>query len=422
MIVGRLAAALATVGIAARVGAQSASPLSVNGVAYDSLRGAPLGGAFVMVAGTSRSATSDSSGRFRIDSLAPGTYTFVLQHEALDSIGFTEWMVKSTIANPRDTVRVFVPSFQRLWAAACGSGRAPADSALVFGTIRAAGQSRPVAGARVSVSWTELTGDQKTGIAQHRVGGEVMSDSTGAYTICGVPANLGIRVIASTDSAATDVIDLYPRARVQRRDLTLGAASGRDRGTVAGRLRDISGGPVSGARVSTPGAPEVRSGADGRFVIRRVPVGTRQVDVFAIGTQPVSAVVDVVANDTATVDFELVKVAALDTMRVRASTVRQFRVREIDERKKMGFGDFMDSLKIEKHADFRSAVSELPKYQCLSRLFVDGVRIDVRDMAAELRLLKPDEVGLIEWYIRNAPLLYGGGSCVLFVWTKRYFP
>jgi len=424
--------ALANVGQAAR--AQSRA--TVYGIAYDSLRAAALDSAFIMVAGRAGTATTDASGRFRFDSLPPGTYTFVIHHPSLDSIGFSEWLARSSVKRDGDTVAVFVPSFSTLWSAACGTGKPPSDSGLVFGTLRAATTQRPVAGARVSLSWIDVV-DSKTGFSQRRIGGDVQSDSHGAYTVCGVPLGTGIRILASTDSATTGILDLPPRtSRVQRRDLLLGATAGRDsalRGAIAGVLRDAGDRPVPGARVSTQGLAEVRSDADGRFLLRRVPVGTRQVDVVSIGTMPVSAMVDVLANDTTMLDLRLSKVAALDTMRVRATTVRQLRLRDIEDRKKQGFAHFMDSSQVERHADVRSAVTDLTSLRCplaVLNLYVDGSKIgrragrkiDSQDVAYELRSLKPDEVGILEWYTRGAPPEFGGGGCTLLVWTKRYLP
>jgi hypothetical protein len=68
---------LASVGQAARAQSRTSA---VYGIAYDSLRAATLESAFIMVAGQSVSATSDSRGRFRLDGLLPGNYTFVVHH------------------------------------------------------------------------------------------------------------------------------------------------------------------------------------------------------------------------------------------------------------------------------------------------------------------------------------------------------
>src|ERR1043166_1178476 len=88
---------------------QSGRPVRVHGVAYDSLHRAPLAGAFVVLQGVNRSTTSDERGRLVFDSVAPGTYRIVMQHDVLDSIGMSGVAAKAVISDGRDTVRVAVP-------------------------------------------------------------------------------------------------------------------------------------------------------------------------------------------------------------------------------------------------------------------------------------------------------------------------
>lgn len=404
---------------------QVPASVTVNGVAYDSLRGAPLDRARIVIAGSPRSTMTDTRGRFRFDSVAPGPYTFVVEHASLDSIGFSEWVARLTVRGGDETVRVTIPPFAQMWTAMCGPSKPPKDSGLIFGTVRSADQRRPVGTARVALSWTELAGDKKTGIVQHRVGGEVTSDSNGGYTVCGVPTSLPIRLVAAADSISTGILDLPPRPhRILRRDLFLGSVV--HRGTIVGTVRDANGQLVRGARVLAQSMPETRSGVEGEFVIRDVPAGTRQIDVLSIGSIPTSAVVDVLANDTASVEVRLPKVTALDTMHVRAMTARQLRMRDLEERQLRGFGKFIDSLAVERHADVRSAISQLPNYACLSTVYIDGVLAARRPKDnpwVEVRFLKPEEIGLLEWYVRGAPLeLSRYSGCVLFVWTKRWMP
>jgi hypothetical protein len=154
--------------------------------------------------------------------------------------------------------------------------------------------------------------------------------------------------------------------------------------------------------------------------MRSVPPGTTQVDVLAIGMSPTSATVDVPAGDSVVVDVGVQKVATLDTLTVKAKTVYTHRVREIAERMKLGDGHYMDSTKVERHATVLSAISELPKYECMSHYWIDGVEIR-RDPLA-LRLLKPEEIGVMEWYIRGTPPQFGRGGCTLVIWTKRALP
>ncbi|MDP2955416.1 MAG: carboxypeptidase-like regulatory domain-containing protein [Longimicrobiales bacterium] len=59
----------------------------LGGVVFDSVRGVPLAGARVFLAGTGREARSDGGGRFRIPDLPPGIFTVDVAHPDLDSLG-----------------------------------------------------------------------------------------------------------------------------------------------------------------------------------------------------------------------------------------------------------------------------------------------------------------------------------------------
>ncbi len=229
----------------------------------------------------------------------------------------------------------------------------------------------------MSVSWLDLVANAQTGVSQQRMGGSVRSDSTGAYVVCGVPGDVGLRLAATADSAATGILDLLPNGRrVQRRDLLLGiVADSGTSGTIAGRVRDAAGQPIAGARIVTDG----RRNADrcrGRFVVLSVPSGTRQVDALAIGSAPATSTVDVLPGDTVVLNLQLTKATALDAVQVSAkeTSVREHWVRDIEERRKFGLSHFMDSLQVSRHADMRSAISEFPNYTCLRRLWIDGIR------------------------------------------------
>src|SRR6185503_13813949 len=143
---------------------ERAHVVSVHGIAFDSLRHAPLREAFVVmegIAGIDRTTTADDHGRFTIDSVAPGAYTFVLQHPVFDSLGLSGITRKVTVAENGDDVMLFVPSFETLWKGAACQGRAPSDSGLVHGVVRDAHTGEPVANATIDLSWIELIVDKK---------------------------------------------------------------------------------------------------------------------------------------------------------------------------------------------------------------------------------------------------------------------
>lgn len=171
------------------------------------------------------------------------------------------------------------------------SGRVPKDTGFVYGTVRDASGEKPVANATIDVTWVDAAADKLTNIHQRRYRSQVRSDAKGGCGICGVPASVDVRVQASTDSAASGVIDLPPRdVRVQRRDLLIGKSAKSDstrRSVIAGVVTDAAGAPFPNARLMMDEGPEARSGADGRFIIRSIPAGTRQVEVLFVGMAPV---------------------------------------------------------------------------------------------------------------------------------------
>jgi Carboxypeptidase regulatory-like domain len=433
-----VAAVVAFLGTAPIAGAQTL--VTVHGLAYDSLHGAALSGAFIGIAGTSRTTISDDRGRFVFDSVVPGTYRFVMQHDVLDSIGMSGTATRMAVSTGRDTVTISVPSFATLWRATCRTPPPPSDSGLVFGTVREIGGQRTASGANVSASWLDMTLDSVGGVKQHGWRAEVRTDSTGYFSLCGVPTTTGIRLRAVRDSAASGFVDLMPldRTRIQRRDLMLGDST--SRGTIAGIVTGQAGKPQRDALVVSDAAPETRTDANGRFLLREIPVGTQQIEVRAIGLAPVVATVDVVANDTAHVDVQLVKVVTLDTVRTK-TTPGSHLVAEFEARRRAGWGTYRDSTTISKHGTVSSVFAEMPSVtvrtsrrgiqlllgalQCPASIWIDGRKSDQRDLLD----LQPDDIAAIEVYSRKTEIptdlvasSASGGCGAAIIWTKRIWP
>jgi hypothetical protein len=197
-------------------------PVTLHGVAFDSLHGTPLTGAFISMLPGGRTTTSTDSGAFVFDGVAAGTYVFAMQHDVLDAIGMSAVSTRFTVADARDTVRVSVPSFARLWAVACHTPSPPADKGIIFGTVHDLSGRKGQLGATVRGAWISLAQDDKT-VTEQQWHIDVESDSTGGYALCGVPLSTGVELRATTDSAATGRITLDPldKERITRRDLTL---------------------------------------------------------------------------------------------------------------------------------------------------------------------------------------------------------
>lgn len=429
---------------AARESRAQNAPVTVVGVAWDSLRNAPLEGAFVTLAGSDRSATTDAKGRFRLDSLTPGTFTFQLDHPQLDSIRLAGLSATVTVRGASDTVRLGLPSFGTIWRMRCDN-RVPADSALVFGTVRSASDGSDVPYATVRVSWLDIGFQRGQGVAQTRMGGDVRADSTGTYVVCGVPAGVALRFRASADSAASGNIDPAPTTRrVIWRDLTVGrfTADGPVRATLTGTVLGANGAPLAGATVTADGAPAARSGDDGRFTIAGVPTGSRQVSANAIGMQPLDAVVDVTTRDSNVVTLSFQHVTTLNAVKVIANKVQLQRAADFDQRRTQGLGSYIDSTMIGRMPTITAALSQLPFRtirtlrggkllltltsprggDCVPVVYVDGVKslIGTDDVAR----MFPDQIAAVELYKRGAvPMQFDGGTCgALVVWTKGAFP
>ncbi|HTE44243.1 MAG TPA: carboxypeptidase regulatory-like domain-containing protein [Gemmatimonadaceae bacterium] len=415
----------------------------VHGIAYDSLRREPLGDAFIAIAGLGKSTTTDARGRFAFENVPPGTYTFNMQHAALDSLGLSGVATRSTITDGGDEIRMTVPSFATFWHKACAAGDPPTDSAFVYGVVRDAGRQNPVANATVEVTWVDVTADKIAGIHQRRYRSQTHTDASGTYGVCGVPAAIGIRVQASNDSAVSGLIDLPPRdVRVRRRDLVIGASAETDstkRGTIVGEVTDGAGHAFPNARLVMDEVPEVRSGADGHFVIRNVPAGTRQVEVLSVGMAPAVMTVDVAAHDTVPLTIPLRRVTTLDAMRVTASARQRQFYRAFDERRRLGFGYTMDSTEFQKRGTLAAVFGGFPSTQvqadphgrvkavvvgtppCPAILWIDGVRQFDQFALSEVH---PDELAVVEVYPHGlsvpAEFMTAKSKCgAVAIWTKR---
>ena len=418
--------------------------VTIHGVAYDSLHREPLGNASITIAGGVRNTKSDSLGRFQFDSVAPGVYTVIMHHAVLDSVGFGSMSSRATITDGRNETRIAIPSFATLWRAACG-GSPPRDSGFVYGTIREASGLEPVENATVEVTWTDFVIDKKRYIVQRRWRLRTHSEAGGGYTICGVPSTPVLRIRATLDSSTSGLIDLPPRDDlVRRRDFLVGSPTEPEpsrRGTINGVVTDAAGQTFADARILMDEVPEVRSGADGRFTIRAVPAGTRQLEVRSVGLMPAMAVVDVIAGETVAL---LVNVGTprLTAIHVTAPVPRRL-AEEFELRRRRGGGYVMDSTDIARYTKFTNAFHDIPSVRpeyhginfsvsvpsprggrCTPDVRIDGAEAGYGHLVD----LFPDEVAALEVYphVGTVPMQFvlpGKQSLcgIILVWTKYAF-
>src|SRR2546423_5294517 len=115
---------------------------SILGIVADSLRGSDLAGADIVVeaatAGGSSSSISstDSLGKFEVDSLAPGTYRVVVFHARLDTLGVVLVTQPFRVgADSTSLVRLAVPSALTLIRRSCGNRAGPYGESAVTGHV-----------------------------------------------------------------------------------------------------------------------------------------------------------------------------------------------------------------------------------------------------------------------------------------------
>jgi hypothetical protein len=456
---------------------------SISGTLYDSLSNGVLPNAVVHVQDLAVTARSDSVGRFQFDSLPAGRQLLWLEHPRLDALGL--YTVAAAVdVTPGATVIMAagIPSFATLWHRACGERPAPvADTGFVFGHVSRATATRADSEAFVQVAWrghgaspagsagtrpspADSAGTRPT-ISRARVA------SDGTFAVCGVPASERVSVRASDAAFATPPMALHTGAlRIARRDLTLAdpdvlmapenqetptellpAGQG---ATVYGAVTRADGSAIAGARIVVAGvAGEARTNEAGRYVVSRLPGGTRRVTVEVLGFLPAHTVADLYSDDSVRVDATLSKVTRLAGVTVRERAVMDERARYLDQRRRAGWAYFMDSTAIRRAILVQHAISapgveiaSLPGgwqaytirpsmssggksgWKCIMPMFVDGHAADDGEITS-LKAL--DRIAWIEVYNHYASLaqdlmhgtimLGGRGDCgVIMFWTKDY--
>ncbi|HEY0929035.1 MAG TPA: TonB-dependent receptor [Gemmatimonas sp.] len=119
--------------------------------------------------------------------------------------------------------------------------------------------------------------------------------------------------------------------------------------------------PLNSADVTVVGTgAKVVTSENGRFRMLQVPPGQYLLIVRRIGYAPTSGMIEVPARDTVRLSYVLERSSnMLDTMRIRGTRVT-VRMREFDQRRRLGIGQFITQEEIERRGSL--ATSDFLRY------------------------------------------------------------
>ncbi|MGK2961883.1 MAG: carboxypeptidase regulatory-like domain-containing protein [Gemmatimonadaceae bacterium] len=462
------ALAIAPAIVTAQQPAQATGHAVVTGVAVDSVRGGYLRGAIVSVSGTALSGMTDSAGRFRIDSVAPGVRHLEVMHPLLDSIALRVRSPDRELRAGDTTVFILsLPSPETIVSAKCTADEISRGSAALVGSVTDADSGAPAAGATVLVEWLEYQlGRRSMNRLPHRRLATVRSD--GSYRICGIPDDLTTGTVAyrGADTTATVPATFTQKLAVVSFRLpgpakpSAGAAApsdttepgespGRGRAVLTGRVSDASGSPLANARVAVE-ADDASTITDnnGEFRLAGLRTGTRGLTVRRIGFAARDLPVEVSASAPRSVNITLDRyVAILDAVRI--SAIRDIGLQRVgfSDRQRSASGRFFGpddidrrnpqrlSMLLETVPSLRMGTNQDGKRYVTSRhngcvaYYVDGLRWSSTN-PADIEM-SPDgflsgaELGAVEVYDEmSAPAEYmrysirGQPCAVVVIWTK----
>jgi hypothetical protein len=381
----------------------------IVGVAIDSIHGGAraLVGATVTVNGTSRQATTDSAGKFRIDSVPPGDHTLALDHPALDSVGLAVATQSITMPAGRyAVVRVATPSPATVVKLLCPPEKMAMGPSAVIGRVLDADTDAPDSGARVVVYWVQTDISTTLGVHRTKKVREAYSEANGLFRICGVPATVDGKLVASRNHIATAEVPVNPQGDVLAiallhlgtLDTTQVVASATGSGAppllastaptsaqppgastsskppptapsapgatrvataaapglrtghavISGKVTDQKGNPLPGANISVEGAAATTTtNDDGTYTLRGLPNGTQALEVRKLTFSPVRLAVDLSNRAPRVADVKLSPAPpTLATVVVEGKMDKALRDVGFTQRKQSGLGHFLTAEQI----------------------------------------------------------------------------
>ena len=345
----------------------------LEGTVTDSVHTRPLAGVRVVALAADarpdipRAASTDSLGRYRIDSLRPGRYLVGLESALLDSLEITIPAREATVTEGAvATTDLALPPAARLRSAVCSGATLPADRGVLYGHVVDAATEAPLAGAVVTVAWRELTVDRTTLRSESNLRtASVAADSAGWYRVCGVPTGTWLSFVLQhrqhSGAAVRAIVDDSLGIAIRHLSLdltgpvddTLAAsslateASRAGTARLSGTIRGPGGQPLSAAEIWLLGTNAItRSDESGHYALGDLPAGTQVIGVRRVGYSPTEAPFELRGNATVTGDVRMERVVILDSVRVVAM---RSHYKEFERRRKLGGGRFIGPEEMEQY-------------------------------------------------------------------------
>jgi hypothetical protein len=445
----------------------------VIGTVYDSVGKRALANATVRIVRTDdpsvgRTATSDIYGRFRVDSLPVGTWIASFVHPVLDSLRLEPGVARIDITEPGDVdLPLTIPSPRTLVGFSCRA-RLAADAGAMVGDVRRADDDAPLIGASVFVEWPEWVLQQRRMVTDMRRI-TARTDSTGHFTLCGVPTGSSLRTFAWSGADTSGAIEVavpehgyalqdFAIGAVERVSIRLDSVTGpaamttvrRGRATVRGAVQTLDGRPLANAAVRVLGSgSQVRSNASGLFTIVDAAPGTQSVEARAIGYAPLRLPLRLRDGEVTPATLRLaVQRVQLDTVRVTAGKTLRPEVLAIERRMRTGIGTILDANAIRERstlfvsdalrringvsvvgAGYGQKIfmrSPFNGAECLANIVIDGLPARAASSGDFVLddFVSRENVAAVEVYARSnlAPPEFqtGTGGCgVVAIWTKQ---
>jgi len=435
----------------------------IVGVVVDSLNGRYLSGADVVIEGARATLLTDSLGKFKIDSLPPGTYQVGVFHPLLDTLGITLSTQPFHIGPDSSSfVLLAIPSAATIIRGLCPIRPGAKGTSAVIGHVNDPETLQPVAGAEVSIAWTEIEVSKEviaradrrigaqgrsaphtadpTAIALGRAGAlrrtsRLVRDSTdgsGAFKICGLPSSLRATLRARRGSAVTADIPISlgdkPAELFARTLLLSPADSGTKIGnaTVSG-LVVLEGSPTNaGSRIELVGSDIVAmTNEKGEFTMRNLPSGSQVLLARHLGFGAETVPVDLSSRQQKRVTIKLSKFAeVMDPVLVIARKMAALDKVGFSQRQKFGLGYYIDPERLQNmHPSHISDIlSQAPgvRDKCV-QYWVDDMPYWEAEPGDINYFVSGSEVVAVEVYQNiDTPGRYmrPGGCTMVILWTR----